>query len=98
MTDPVGDSPRDELDDVAVVDGLRIEMIRKMRANAHKAHWSTVSQSDLFNRLLDEVIEMWDSLYDGTHDDVISECADVANFAAMIADNERRFADEHSAA
>jgi NTP pyrophosphatase (non-canonical NTP hydrolase) len=74
-----------------------IQMEEEMRANDHKGKdgWKTYSESHLFAKLLAEIQELYEAMVKArtvreTHryiDDVISECADVANFAMMLADN-----------
>ena len=86
MSDPEGKEPREYDTDHKLVNDMANHMFKKMRLNKHKAHWSTVSQEWLFNRLIGEVDELMKAVTFGDGD-VISECADVANFAAMIADN-----------
>ena len=77
------------------------DMLRKLRKNSHKAHWNTVTHWYLFGRLNEEVSELSKALnkrysIQPTADRkelsqaIIDECADVANFAMMIADNERK--------
>ena len=73
-------------DDMELVNSLAIDMLFKLRQNCHKAHWNTVSNAYLFERLKEEVAEL-ESALSGDSEDVMLECADVANFAAMIADN-----------
>jgi len=85
MTDPRGPSPRPIATDAACVDRFAKHMLSKLRVNARKAHWSTVSQAWLLGRLRQEVAELEAALASGRG--VESECADVANFAMMIADN-----------
>jgi len=67
-------------------------MIAKLEANNHKAHWNTVGQSYLLYRLEEELAELREALvgHDGSEEKtkaVMSECADVGNFAMMISDN-----------
>lgn len=62
-------------------------MLAKLQANAHKAHWSEVTQAWLLGRLIQEVSELTHALETGHPNEIRSECADVANFALMIADN-----------
>ena len=87
MSDPVGKEPRCMDNDFNLIDWFCNPMLDKMRVNAHKAHWNTVTQQWLMERLHEEVYELVETLANGG--DVISEAADVANFAAMIADNHR---------
>ena len=86
--DPVGKTPRDPREDHRIIAALSERMADKMEKNRHKAHWNTVSQAWLFSRLEEELTELEQALMLGG--DVESECADVANFAAMIADNWRK--------
>lgn len=95
MTDPLGDRPRDEDGDQQAVDRFALDMLTKLRANSHKAHWRVVTPEWLLGRLREEVEELSDAIddeFDGicSAETVIRECADVANFALMIADNARR--------
>ena len=62
-------------------------MILKLQKNRHKAHWSKATCSYLFSRLKEEVHELEDSFDGNVTAEILSECADVANFAMMIADN-----------
>jgi hypothetical protein len=70
-------------------------MLAKLRLNAHKAHWSTVDLFYLMDRVVQEMDELREALYrlhgaDGDEElgkAVVAECADVANFAMMIADS-----------
>lgn len=91
MTDPIGNRPRDPRVENAAVLSFAADMLRKLRANNHKAHWSTIDAAHLRSRLAEEVVELFAELDDGADPArVIAECADVANIAMMIADNARR--------
>ena len=61
---------------------------QKLRENAYKGSWREVSTGSLFTLLLHEVAELNEALHDAKPDrfKVVSECADILNFAAMIAD------------
>ena len=59
-------------------------MESKLRANDHKTHWRECSLDYLLTRLEQEALELREAINCG--DGVISEAADVANFAMMIAD------------
>lgn len=86
MSDPRGETERPEAEDRRVIDDLGRRQLRKMRANAGKAHWSTVSRAWLFTRLLEEVAELAGAIESGDQEEIADECADVANMAAMLAD------------
>ena len=72
-------------------------MVVKLKANNYKAHWSTVEQFYLLDRLEQELAELRGAMidlmgFDGDEERgkaVMDECADVANFAMMISDNVR---------
>ena len=61
----------------------------KFLINDYKQHWRTTSLDVLFEGLLDEVRELQISLAQGRIANSQLECADIANFAAMICDNIR---------
>ncbi len=89
MSDPVGDTRRELHLAEKAVGGFAAEMVAKLAENSHKAHWGTEANTRLLRRLREEVDELRDALIDGHPREIIRECADVANFAMMIADNER---------
>lgn len=62
-------------------------MLVKLRQNAHKVHWSKQSNEELLELLKGEVAELEAALANEGYAAVRLECADVANIAAMIADN-----------
>ena len=66
------------------------DMERKLRKNDHKGGWGEASNAWLVRRMFDEVGELMEAIIAGhPAEDVIDECADVANLAHMIADNAR---------
>jgi len=87
--DPIGNEPRSYEVDHKLVNDMANHMFEKMRKNKNKAHWSTVPQGWLIKRLREELEELEYALftYESTPEDIAKECADVANFAAMISDN-----------
>jgi len=67
------------------------DMENKLKQNEHKGGWDEESINDLYHMLIRETIELDEAIKDhlcgiSFEDDVVSECADVANFAMMIAD------------
>ena len=58
-----------------------------LRDNDNKRHWSYHSNTYLLRRLRDEIQELEIALIDGDSEDIRHECADTANFAMMIANN-----------
>ncbi|MGW8286399.1 MAG: hypothetical protein ACWGPR_11845 [Candidatus Deferrimicrobiaceae bacterium] len=88
MSDPLNtSSPRLPGSADAAVERLASLMRHKLDANMHKAHWSTVDNKWLLERLRQEWHELEEALIAGDRVAILSECADVANFAMMIADN-----------
>lgn len=73
-----------------------MEMERKLRINDHKTGWHDCAIEWLLNRAYEELDEVRDAyknrgdIYSGDHQKIIMECADVANFMMMIADNVQR--------
>ncbi len=74
----------------ALVELLSVAQREKLRENAHKDHWRTCSVTFLLSRLDEEVHELRMEVLLGWSEDraekILREAADVANFAAMIAD------------
>ena len=58
----------------------------KLRKNDHKGGWSTVTPFTLLDLLEGEVKELREALRHGDPLDIAQECADVANYAMMVAD------------
>lgn len=85
------DTLRDLLTDSKAVDWFAGRMAVKLLNNRHKAHWSEADTGYLLDRLVQEVMELRQAIDMETAEDVINECADVANFAMMIADNANHF-------
>lgn len=90
MSDPEGAEPRWEGDEDAAVDRFATRMKTKLRANAHKSHWSTVDADYLYQRAIEEMAELAEALRSGDPERIMDEASDVANFVMMIADNEER--------
>lgn len=66
-------------------------MYDKLHKNQHKGvSWRTETALWLMERLEDEVGELEVAIDEKNKEEIIKECADVANFAMMIADNARR--------
>ena len=62
-------------------------MVAKLDANDHKGHWENSSLQYLCTRLAQEKKELSSAIaQDLTPEEIIAECADVANFAMMIAE------------
>lgn len=59
----------------------------KLRKNDHKGGWSDTTLETLLELLEDEVRELRDAIRNGDPLDIAQECADVGNYAMMIADN-----------
>jgi NTP pyrophosphatase (non-canonical NTP hydrolase) len=77
-------------EDKHAVDEFAGVMLDKLRENRHKAHWKHVDRQWLMDRMMDEIYELNEAIADDDPLSISLECADVANFAMMIADNEAR--------
>ena len=75
-------------DETMLADGMRAAMLRKLERNRGKLHWRDPEVRDayLITRLREEVAELEDAVRSGSAAATWSEAADVANFAAMLAD------------
>lgn len=72
--------------DEAVAD-FTVHMKHKLLMTRHREHWSTLDTDTLFDRLREELEELRMAIVHDDRKSIISEAADVANFAMMIADN-----------
>ena len=54
--------------------------------NLAKTHWLDCDRYDLYEMLLVELSELEESMEFDRREDAVKECADIANFAMMIAD------------
>ena len=77
-------------EDKHAIDEFSGVMLEKLRENRHKAHWSKVDRLWLLARLEQELQELKQAIKEDDPLSISYECADVANFAMMIADNEAR--------
>ena len=83
--------PPENLQIRPVVQWFAVEMERKLRANdGRKGDWRDVQTNKLLDGLRSELRELVNMAYTGRVEDIISECADVANYAMMIADRAMR--------
>ena len=64
------------------------QMEKNLKENDHKSGWQGMDVSELWSMLNEEMSELSYEIHDDkpTAEFIISECADVANFAMMIAD------------
>ena len=64
------------------------EMVKKLDENNHKGSWKDIPINRLIDLLNWEVEELEDETYDidSNYENIIKECADIANFAMMIAE------------
>lgn len=63
------------------------EMERKLCAHDSKGHWAECTTAFLIKRMKEEIKELEKAVKEKRVPAIISECADVANFVMMIADN-----------
>ena len=74
--------------DEAVRD-FTVHMKHKLLLTRHRPHWKGCDLAFLLLRLREEVDELAAAIAREDRKETIRECADVANFAMMIADNEQ---------
>lgn len=72
-------------DEAALAGRMAFEMQKKLATHSDRPHWRQSDLGFLIERLAEEVGELIEEAH-GMRYDVWSEAADVANFAAMIAD------------
>jgi len=66
------------------------EMSKKLNENNHKEGWEGLSHKWIINRIKQETMELENAIKKGKESkEIIRECADIANFAYMLADNEQ---------
>ncbi len=82
---PDGASISDEGGEMELTLRMSQEMFAKLVQNRGKTHWKHATIGYLKTRLLEEVLELLEASRTGK--DIWAEAADVANFAAFIADN-----------
>ncbi len=73
-----------------VVREFAIEMEKKLAKNDHKTEWNKLPLAAFVRRLQNEVEEMKMAIEYETPEAVTKECADIANFALIIADRANR--------
>jgi NTP pyrophosphatase (non-canonical NTP hydrolase) len=75
----------------AAIDLFAAVMKQKIRENVDKGDWIDESYNNLFNKLEGELNELHSSVaLNHSPMNVVRECADVANYVMMIADNYSR--------
>ena len=62
------------------------QMEAKLAKNDHKGGWGNCELQYLSKRLTDERKELYEAIKSKDSEKIIAECADIANFALMIAD------------
>ena len=75
------------VDEDMAVNLFACDMKNKLAKNRHKEHWGNYDYRYMLDRIEEELTELYQAVLDGNPEDIIQECADVANFAMMIADN-----------
>ena len=75
------------LEENRAIQRLTDTMQYKLKLNRNKGGWADTSNAVLLDRIKAEVFELEESLIDGDISNAIIECADIANFCAMLADN-----------
>ncbi len=72
-----------------VVKWFAEQMEAKLQKHDDRGGWHQCEQGWLLVRLTDEAVELMEAIKKSDREAVISEAADVANFAMMIADKAR---------
>lgn len=72
-----------------------VEMERKLRQNDWRGGWADSHPDWLLDRLREETRELDAAVQAGRPNKIIDEAADVANFAMMIADQQRKILEDH---
>lgn len=62
------------------------EMEQRLKENEHKGDWDGCSIEYLIQRLYEEFTELFSIVNTSDKTLIVRECADIANFAMMIAD------------
>ena len=70
-----------------IVEQLSAAMLTKLALNRHKPNWAGENNDRLLELARDKLSDLALALYAGRTDDAMMECADAANYLAMIADN-----------
>lgn len=60
-------------------------MVHKLHKNVHKGRWESLSVNDAFELMRGEMRELRHAVFEHNRDEIYLECADVANFAMIIA-------------
>lgn len=60
-------------------------MVEKLHENAHKGKWEYSDLAEVVRKMQEEMQELQDAMIDGDVDGVVSESADLANFALILA-------------
>lgn len=66
---------------------LSLVVILFVLLTRHRPHWKELDVEVLLDRVAEEIDELCDAIASGDRKAVVRECADVANFVMMIADN-----------
>jgi len=70
-----------------------VNMEEKLLANDHKGGLDSMSMVVLFDRMVQEGLELMAAIEGGFAPNIIGECVDVANVAMMIAEKAREIYD-----
>lgn len=96
MDDPTEVVPLEDLIHREELVWFASKMDEQLSDNDHKGHWCDEKPSYLLYKLIAELAELTETLHENmsdwanqkyTRDAIVSECADLANYAMMIADN-----------
>lgn len=72
------------------ISSLEVSMKKKLDENCYKGTWQGLSDLKLFKLANDEMEELLDAILHEPDENILLECADVANFIVFIHDNVKR--------
>ena len=78
-----------------IVEQLSAAMLTKLAVNRSKSIWTGVTQKDLSALASKEIRKLYLAIHTGNHRNILTRCADAANYLAMIADNALRVRNNH---
>jgi NTP pyrophosphatase (non-canonical NTP hydrolase) len=74
-------------EEINLINRLYNRCLRKLRKNRSKDHWNSLTIEQAFDRLYEEIAELWEAIQNKESvTKVYDEAADVANFTAFIMD------------
>lgn len=72
------------------ISSLEVSMRKKLDENCYKGTWQEMSDLTLLRHAQTEIDELLDAILKEPDENILLECADVANFVMFIHDNAKR--------